>query len=361
MNKKNKHILVTAGGTGGHVYPALAVARYMIDKGVDVTWVGTKKGIESQIVPRENIELLFIKISGLRGKGIISWLAAPVKLTIAIFEAIYLLLKVKPDAVLGMGGFASGPCGFAAWLLNIPLYVHEQNTIPGITNRILSHLAKKVMEAFPGSFKSSDKVIATGNPVREDINDLPVNDSVNRHELRKNLLVIGGSLGAQALNENVPVAVAELDESARPNIWHQSGKNKLAETIRCYEELGINVKATEFIENMAEAYAWADLVICRAGALTISELANAGIPSILVPYPYAVDDHQTRNATYLVDHDAAILVPQSEIKFKLPEVLKSLLISGENKLSSMAKYARQLAKPDATKVVAEICLELNHG
>jgi len=357
-----KHILIAAGGTGGHVYPALAVADYLREQGVKVTWVGTKKGLEYRVVPAANVPLEIISISGLRGKGLLNLLFVPVKLVLAVIQVIKIFWRVKPDAVLGMGGFVSGPCGLAAFILRKPLYLHEQNAIPGLTNKVLSYLATTVMQAFPNSFKDNKNVIAVGNPIRKDISELA--EPETRIAVRKDnirLLIVGGSLGAQALNEGVPQALSEVTEELQPNVWHQTGKNKLDTTIKNYKKVNVEAKVTEFIENMAEAYAWADLVICRAGALTVSELANAGVAAILIPYPYAVDDHQTANAQYLTDVGAAILIQQEQLVPKLTESIIELLQTGRSKLIEMAKAARELSKPDATKIVAEICLGVSHG
>lgn len=357
-----KHILIAAGGTGGHVYPALAVADYLREQGVKITWVGTRAGLEHRVIPAAGIPLELISISGLRGKGLLNLLFVPMKLIIAVIQTIKIFLKVKPDAVLGMGGFVSGPCGLTAFILRKPLYLHEQNAIPGLTNKALSSLATKVMQAFPGSFKNNNGIVVTGNPIRKDISALakPKDRIFSRND-KIRLLVIGGSLGAQALNENVPEAISQIDKSLQPNVWHQTGKNKLDETVKSYKTLNIEAKVTEFIENMAEAYEWADLVICRAGALTVSELANAGVGAILVPYPYAVDDHQTANAQYLTKTGAAILIQQDQLAARLKESLTELLQAGRSKLIEMAEAARALSKPDATKDVANICLGVSHG
>ena len=357
-----KHVLIAAGGTGGHVYPALAVADYLREKNVKVTWVGTEKGLEHRVVPAANIPLEIISISGLRGKGLLNLFFVPLKLVLAIAQVIKIFLRIKPDAVLGMGGFVSGPCGLAAFVLSKPLYLHEQNAIPGLTNKVLSYLATTVMQAFPDSFKGNKNAIALGNPIRKDISNIPApEERMAEHKDKIHLLIIGGSLGAQALNENVPQALSEVARELQPDVWHQTGKNKLESTIDNYKKVNVDAKVTEFIENMAEAYAWADLVICRAGALTISELANAGVGAILVPYPYAVDDHQTANAAYLTNVDAAVLIQQEQLVPKLKETLTELLQAGRTKLITMAKAARALSKPNATQAVAEICLGVSHG
>jgi len=357
-----KHVLIAAGGTGGHIYPALAVADYLRQQNVKVTWVGTEKGLEHRIVPAADIPLELISISGLRGKGLLNLFFVPLKLVLAIMQAIKIFIKVKPDAVLGMGGFVSGPCGLAAYILRKPLYLHEQNAIPGLTNKVLSYLATTVMQAFPNSFKANKEVIALGNPIRQDISSIEEPDKRMAQRTDSiRLLIVGGSLGAQALNEMVPQALSELSDDLQPSVWHQSGKNKLEATVHSYKKLRVKAKVTEYIEDMAEAYAWADLVICRAGALTISELANAGVAAILVPYPYAVDDHQTANAGYLTKTGAAILIQQNKLTPQLKETLSQILQEGRSTLLKMATAARKLSKPNATQQVAEICLGVAHG
>lgn len=361
MVNQVKHILIAAGGTGGHIYPALAVADYLREKNIKITWVGTQKGLEHRVVPAAGIPLELISISGLRGKGLLNLIFVPVKLILAIVQVIKIFIKVKPDAVLGMGGFVSGPCGLAAFILHKPLYLHEQNAVPGLTNKVLRYLATTTMQAFPNSFKN-ESVIAMGNPIRKNISKIvsPEERMGKRNESIR-LLIIGGSLGAQALNENVPLALSELSHELQANVWHQTGKNKLNATVKTYKKLNIEAKVTEFIEDMAKAYEWADLVICRAGALTISELANAGVAAILVPYPHAVDDHQTANAAYLTSVDAAIMIPQEQLVPKLKESITELLEAGRTKLIEMANAARELSKPNATQDVAEVCLGVSHG
>lgn len=362
MISKVKHVLIAAGGTGGHIYPALAVADYLREQNVKVTWVGTVHGLEHRIVPAANISLELISISGLRGKGFLNLFFVPFKLVFAIVQAVKIYIKVKPDVVLGMGGFVSGPCGLAAFMLRKPLYLHEQNAIPGLTNKALSYLATTVMQAFPDSFKTKKGIVALGNPIRKDISSIEEPDKrMAQRTDNIRLLIIGGSLGAQALNEKVPMALSELSDDLQPSVWHQSGKNKLEATVQRYKELKVKSKVTEYIDDMAEAYAWADLVICRAGALTISELANAGVAAILVPYPYAVDDHQTANAGYLTKTGAAILIQQNKLNPQLKETLSQILQEGRSTLLKMARAARKLSKPNATQQVAEICLGVAHG
>jgi UDP-N-acetylglucosamine--N-acetylmuramyl-(pentapeptide) pyrophosphoryl-undecaprenol N-acetylglucosamine transferase len=352
-----------AGGTGGHVFPALAVARELRSQGVDVRWLGTRKGIESRIVPDAGLPISYISVNGLRGKGFKGWLLAPINLSVALVQAMRICSSIKPGVVLGMGGFASGPGGVASWLLRYPLVIQEQNAVAGMTNRLLSRLARRVLEAFPGSFSASVKTEQTGNPVRDDIQSLDAPD-VRYHERENNpirLLVVGGSLGALVLNQVLPKALAKMPESSRPQIWHQTGKGKKENTATDYTALGVDARVDEFIDDMAEAYNWADVVVCRAGALTISELTTVGLASILVPYPHAVDDHQTRNALYLSEAGAARLMLQTELNAEhLSQVLSELVSEGRNTMLSIAKQAYAMSKPDATKRVAQICLEVMH-
>ena len=357
------NILIMAGGTGGHVFPALAVAHYLRNEGVAVTWLGTRRGLEARVVPEAGFPIEYISITGLRGRGFLGWLLAPFRLTAALWQAIRVCLRCQPGVVLGLGGFVTGPGGVAAWLLRRPLVIHEQNAIAGLTNRLLSRLARRVLEAFPESFPASIKTEQTGNPIREDICDLPMPaQRFADHQAELRVLVIGGSLGAQVLNEILPQAISLLPQEYRPAIWHQAGQNKDAATREAYSKVNIEARIEPFIADMAEAYGWADLVICRAGALTISELAAAGVGAILVPYPYAVDDHQTRNALYLSEAGAARLIAQSQLTpDALTSVLRELVGEGREGLLKMANAARQLAKPAATRQVAETCLEVMHG
>ena len=351
---QSQTVLLMAGGTGGHVFPALAVADELRQRGIQVAWLGTKKGIEADVVPKAGIDISFIDVAGLRGKGALGWLLAPFKLLYALWQAIGVLNKLRPSVVLGMGGFVTGPGGVAAWLLRRPLVIHEQNAIAGMTNKLLVPFASRVLEAFPGTIKAP-KTIHTGNPVRTVIGaQLKQSTAVENQTIH--LLVVGGSLGAKALNEVVPQALAQLSKEQRPQVWHQTGKKNIDETLKLYKTLNIEAKVEPFIERMGDAYAWADLVLCRAGALTIAELAIAGAPSILVPYPYAVDDHQTSNAKYLVDNGAAVLVQQRDLTAsRLLELLAQLDLP---KLKQMAVAAKKLALPEATQKVADLCLEV---
>ena len=364
MVSNKPHVLIMAGGTGGHIFPALAVANLLREEGLDVTWMGTERGLESRLVPEAGFPIEYIKVSGLRGKGVLGWVFAPVKLSMAVIQAIKVFKKVKPDSVLGMGGFASGPGGMAAWLTRKPLVLHEQNAAVGLTNKILSHVATRVLEAFPGAFAESEMAEHTGNPIRKTITDiaLPAERFASRQGSSIRILVIGGSLGAQALNETVPQAIALLQENIKIEVRHQSGANKLDMTRAAYESSDVEANVTEFIDDMAEAYSWADLVICRAGALTVSEVAATGVAAVFVPYPYAVDDHQTLNAQYLVDAGAAEIVQQKNMSVDvLTRVLEMMLEKGRSQLLSMAEAARACAKPEATALDAKACKEVMNG
>ncbi|MBI1422757.1 MAG: undecaprenyldiphospho-muramoylpentapeptide beta-N-acetylglucosaminyltransferase [Gammaproteobacteria bacterium] len=356
-------VLVMAGGTGGHVFPALAVAQQMRAQGISVHWLGTHAGLEARVIPQAGFAIDYIRIKGLRGKSILGWLLAPLRILIAVTQALQVCLRLKPNVILGMGGFVTGPGGIAAWLLRRPLVIHEQNAIPGMTNRWLAKLAKRVLEAFPHSFAMQDKVHHTGNPVRAGI--LNIAKPAQRYGEREGalrVLIVGGSLGAQALNECVPQALARLDTGLRPQVWHQTGRGKLTGTQQLYFEQRIDAKLVEFIDDMDAAYAWADLLICRAGAMTVSEISNVGIASILVPYPHAVDDHQTANARFLSQAGAAILIQQVELTAqRLADELTTLLQGGRAHLLAMANKAVALACPHATDDVIRHCLEVAHG
>jgi UDP-N-acetylglucosamine--N-acetylmuramyl-(pentapeptide) pyrophosphoryl-undecaprenol N-acetylglucosamine transferase len=347
--------MILAGGTGGHVYPALAVAQDLIARGHDVVWMGTRTGLEARVVPAAGIPMEWMDVSGLRGKGLQKKLSAPFMLLKALRQARAILKKVRPDVVLGMGGFASGPGGLMARWMNIPLVLHEQNRVPGTTNRLLAPRATVVLEAFPGSFAERIGAQATGNPLRREIAGLAQRrEPGSRHEPLR-LLIVGGSLGARALNETVPEALALAGLPF--DIRHQTGQALRVETAERYRALGIDARVDAFLEDMAAAYAWADLAVCRAGAMTVSELSAAGLPAILIPYPHAIDDHQTRNAHVLADAGAAILLPQKELTpERLAAELQGLTHPPE-RLPAMSIQAAALAKPDATHRVADICLK----
>lgn len=355
-------VLVMAGGTGGHVFPGLAAADELRARGYDVAWLGTSQGIESRLVPEHGIAFHVLDIAGVRGQGVQRLVTAPFKLAKAVFEAWRFIRCWQPDFVLGMGGFVAGPGGLAAWLAGKPLFIHEQNAIPGYTNKQLSRFAKYVFQAFPGAFTGA-KVSTVGNPVRRSICELPAPEA--RYAERDSVvrvLVLGGSQGAVALNEKLPASLKALAEDVELDIRHQAGGKNMTPAQQSYSHAGLNAEVIPFIDDMAAAYGWADLVICRSGALTVSELAAAGVASVLVPYPFAVDDHQTRNAAYLVDAGAALLLPQQDMA---PEkVRKSLtpLLKDRQQLLSMAKAARQLARTDATEQLVNQCLkEIQRG
>ena len=351
-----------AGGTGGHVFPALAVAYSLMAHHDKVVWLGSKGGMEEGIVTKENIPFFGIAVKGLRGKGYLNQVVAPFKIISAVFQALSILKKVKPDAVLGMGGFASGPGGVAARILGIPLVIHEQNSVAGMTNKILARFATTIMTAFPNAFPEKVVCNVVGNPLRVDITRLYFDRDINKNKQSSmHLLILGGSLGAQSLNELVPKALSLLDAEVRPSVWHQTGKNKAEAVSQLYREFKIEVKVSEFIENMAEAYKWADFVICRSGALTISELCAAGLGAILIPYPYAVDDHQTKNAEYIVKGGAGWLLAQNDLTPKiLSEVLQPLLVKRE-RVNILSEAAYKLAQIDATERVANECRRVSYA
>jgi UDP-N-acetylglucosamine--N-acetylmuramyl-(pentapeptide) pyrophosphoryl-undecaprenol N-acetylglucosamine transferase len=353
------HVMVMAGGTGGHLFPALAVADWLQQHGCRITWLGSRTGMENRLIPKYGYPLETLEVKGLRGSGLKRHLSAPVTISRALWQAYRILHRNRPDLVLGMGGFATGPGGLTARLMRIPLVIQEQNAIPGLTNRLLARLATKVFEAFPGSFGAEALAETVGNPVRQDILCIEAPKvRFAQREGRIRLLVLGGSLGARALNLCLPEALSLMPEAIRPEVRHQSGEKLLSETLARYREMGIEAQVTAFENDMAEAYAWADLVICRAGALTVSELAVAGLGAVLIPYPYAVDDHQTRNAQFLVDADAAHLIPQPSLDGPNLSRLLGSLCTDRGRLLAMAVAARKLAKPDAASQVGGYCLEV---
>jgi UDP-N-acetylglucosamine--N-acetylmuramyl-(pentapeptide) pyrophosphoryl-undecaprenol N-acetylglucosamine transferase len=346
-----------AGGTGGHVYPALAVANALRDKSRDVVWLGTHRGIEARIVPAAGIPIEWVAVSGLRGKGVATLLLAPFKLVFALFQSLLVMLRHRPAAVLGMGGFVSGPGGVAAWLTRRPLIIHEQNAVAGMTNRLLARLARVVLQAFPGSFIPSRNAETVGNPVRVDIAaiDEPARRLAGRSGPMR-LLVLGGSQGALALNEAVPAALALLPQDMQPIVRHQAGERTLQQARAAYDKHGIDADLRAFIEDMAETYAWADLVICRAGALTVAELSAAGLPAIFVPFPAAVDDHQTANAQPLVAAGAAAILQQAEMTDESLAALMGSWLGSRESLLDRACKSRAMAMPDALGRITNHCL-----
>ena len=354
-----KDVMIMAGGTGGHVYPALAVAETLRARDHDLFWLGAVGGFEEKVVSKHGFPMELISIGGLRGKGLLRWLAAPLTLTLAAVQVAGVLFRRRPGLVLGMGGFVSGPGGVIARLMGIPLVIHEQNAIPGMTNQLLARIANRVLEAFPGSFHPAQQALVTGNPVRVEIVAIAAPEArMRRRQGAWHLLILGGSQGAKAINETVPAALAKMQPSERPKVLHQAGVTKLEATRAAYADAGVEADIRTFINDMGEALTWADLVICRAGAMTVAELATAGVASILIPYPYAVDDHQTRNGAFLADHGAALLIQESEFSpQRLVSELKRLGADFD-RLLAMAQAARKLGLPQATNAVANICQEV---
>lgn len=350
----SKTIVIMAGGTGGHIMPGLAVAERLRAAGWNVAWMGNPDGMEAQLVPARHFEMAWVRFSALRGKGWLRKLFLPFNLLRGFWQAWRALGRIRPDVVLGMGGFVSFPGGMMAVLRGIPLVLHEQNAVPGLANKVLAIVADRVLTGFPAVFGKGQWV---GNPVRPEIAVLPAPTFryAQHGSGRLHLLVLGGSLGAQALNETLPRALALIPEEERPQVVHQSGEKHLEALRNAYAAAGVKAHTVAFIEDMAGAYEWADLVICRAGASTIAELACAGVASILVPYPHAVDDHQSANARFLAQAGAAILLPQSELT---PERLALIRDLKRPQLIEMAEKARALAMPEATQRVAEICAEV---
>jgi UDP-N-acetylglucosamine--N-acetylmuramyl-(pentapeptide) pyrophosphoryl-undecaprenol N-acetylglucosamine transferase len=352
-------ILIMAGGTGGHVFPALALARILRAQSREVIWLGTARGLESRVIPAEGIPLERLSVGGLRGKGALTWLLAPFRLGLALVQALRVMWRHRPVVVVGLGGFVTGPGGVAAWLTRRPLLIHEQNAIAGFTNRVLAHLARVVLEAFPGSFGSDVHARVIGNPVRADISAVPppaARFSGRTGPVR--ILVIGGSQGAARLNAVVPFALKRLSAWLPFDVRHQAGERWIDAGRASYAQAGVRADVRPFIEDMSEAYGWADLVICRAGALTVSELAAVGVAAILVPFPKAVDDHQAYNAQYLVREGAAVVIPDRELTAERLATELQRLCAGRGKLLAMAERARLLAKPRAADELAASCLEL---
>lgn len=350
----NRTILIMAGGTGGHIYPGLAVADALRAQDWNVVWLGAPHSMEAELVPKHGYPVAWVNFSGVRGKGLLRLLTLPFTLLRALGQSAAAILRHRPDVVLGMGGYITIPGGLMAAFLRRPLVIHEQNSIAGMSNKVLAKLASRVLSGFPDVLKNTEW---SGNPVRVDIT--AVAEPKTRFAQRSgklNVLVVGGSLGAQALNEALPKALALLDEAVRPHVIHQTGKRHFEVVQQLYAQAGVQADVRAFLDDMANQYAQADVVICRAGALTIAELAAAGVASVLVPFPFAVDDHQTHNARFLSEQGAAILLPQKELSAeKLAQLLREL---DREKLLAMAQAARSLAKPDATRHVAQVCTTL---
>ncbi|AGA34245.1 UDP-N-acetylglucosamine--N-acetylmuramyl- (pentapeptide) pyrophosphoryl-undecaprenol N-acetylglucosamine transferase [Thioalkalivibrio nitratireducens DSM 14787] len=357
MNASAPQVLVMAGGTGGHVFPGLALATALRERGWRVSWLGTARGIEANLVPQAGFELHTLPIAGLRGKGLAGRLLAPWRLGISLWAALVLMLRLRPQVVVGFGGFASGPGGLMAAALGRPLLVHEQNAVAGMTNRWLARVADGVFAGFPDTFPEKVAAHTVGNPVRRAIVELasPQQRWAGRSGPLR-VLVLGGSLGARTLNRVVPAALALLPQAARPQVRHQAGERTLDEALAGYHGAAVEAEVTAFIEDMAQAYGWADLVICRAGALTVAEVAAAGVPAVFVPYPHAVDDHQTANAAYLVAAGAAWCLADADLT---PELLADRLRGlGREELLERAVKARGSARTDATERLVDACREM---
>jgi UDP-N-acetylglucosamine--N-acetylmuramyl-(pentapeptide) pyrophosphoryl-undecaprenol N-acetylglucosamine transferase len=344
--------MIMAGGTGGHVFPALAVAQALRAQGHEIVWMGTPDSFESRVIPPQGIPMEFVRVSGLRGKGIVKLLKAPLLLLLALLDARAVLRRQKPDVVLGMGGFAAGPGGLMAWLLRRPLLIHEQNAAAGLTNRLLSHIATRVLEAFPATFPNA---LTVGNPVRNGFAELPAPEQRIGHAGGARMLVIGGSQGARALNELIPEALALMLEAQRPQVRHQAGRT-LEVAQGAYARAAVQASVEPFIDDMPAAYAWADLVVCRSGASTVAELAAAGCAALLVPFPAAVDDHQTRNGEFLVAAGAAVIAQERDLDAAKLAALLSGLLGDRPRLIRMAQAARARAVPDAVEKIVAQCL-----
>lgn len=357
MSAAARTLMIMAGGTGGHIFPALSVADYVRAQGWSVVWLGSRAGMESRIVPARGYPMAWVRFAGVRRRGLVPMALLPLNLLIAFWQSARAIFVHRPDVVLGMGGYVSFPGGMMASLLARPLALHEQNSVAGLANRVLRHVADAVLAGFPGAFGERAKVEWTGNPVREDIAAIAAPEA--RYAGRSGplrLFVLGGSQGAAILNEVLPQALALLPEEARPHVTHQSGTAHLESVQNRYTRAGVRAEIVPFVDDMAARYAEADCMICRAGASTVAELAAAGVPAVLVPFPYAVDDHQTHNARFLAERGGAMLIPQPELT---PERLSALIAKLDRaQLLEMAKAARAAARPDATRAVAEACMRL---
>ena len=354
MAIKTPLVVIMAGGTGGHVFSGIAVGRRLKESRIDVLWLGTLNGLECKIVPQEQIDFIGVHVKALRGKGILNWITAPWVLSIAFWKILLQFMKRRPSLVLGMGGFVTGPGGVVAYILGIPLIIHEQNAIAGLTNKCLALLSRRILCGFPHTFQSKNAVWV-GNPVRFEMIAEPLSDEECKRD-RLHLLVVGGSLGASFLNEVVPQAIALIDEAQGPEVKHQTGRGHLKETVARIEAFKAHYRVFEFEEKMHELYRWADLILCRAGAMTLTEISAAGRTAILVPYPHAVDDHQSVNARYLVEKNAAILIPQNQLTApKLADLLLSF-IRDRRSLREMSKAIKETAVLDADRKIADICI-----
>jgi len=353
----SRTIMIMAGGTGGHIFPALAVADHLRAQGWSVVWLGVRGGMEERIIPPRGYTMAWVRFSGVRRRGLIAIALLPFNLLVAFWQGARAIFAHRPDIVLGMGGYVSFPGAMMASFFNRPLLIHEQNSVAGLANRVLAKLADRVMTTFPGAFGEATAVIWTGNPVREEI--VAMAPPENRYAARAGqlrVLVMGGSQGAQVLNTVVPDALALIATESRPRVLHQAGAAHQDAVLARYQERGVAAEVVRFIDDVAARYAETDLIICRAGATTIAEIAAAGIASVLVPYPHAVDDHQTINARFLAERRAALLIPQGELTAqRLADAISGLT---RERLLAMAQAARAAGKPEATRAVAQVCVEL---
>jgi UDP-N-acetylglucosamine--N-acetylmuramyl-(pentapeptide) pyrophosphoryl-undecaprenol N-acetylglucosamine transferase len=366
VSAENTTILIMAAGTGGHVFPALSIAQKLQENNVRTEWMGTHQGMENRLLEGTGIQIHAVSAKGLKGKGIARLIAAPFMLAQALIQSIRILSKVQPDCVLGMGGFVSGPGGLAAKLTGRKLVIHEQNAVPGFTNKLLAKISIQVFESFPNTFSKSAKIIHTGNPLRKEIANLVTRPRSSRDSSQPlRILVLGGSQGALAINEVIPAVLAGLPEEMRPSVRHQTGEGTFDSTRAAYadKDLGSvdDITLVAFISDMAEAYSWADLVICRSGASTVSELAAVGLPSILVPYPHHSDQQQTHNANWLVQAGAALLLEQKDLTTSALKTLVLDLHENRRKLQQMSDISRSIAIRDADEIIARRCLELAHA
>ena len=353
----SRTILIMAGGTGGHIFPALAVAEYLRAQDWKVVWMGNRSGMEAGLIPPRGYAMAWVRFSGVRGRNVLQAALLPLQLLIAFWQSARAIFFHRPHVVLGMGGYVSFPGAMMAALFNRPLAIHEQNSVAGLANRVLARLADRVLTTFPEAFGEATAVLITGNPVRSEIASMaPPENRYRARGGRLRLLVMGGSQGARVLNTTVPDALALVPDDTRPRVLHQTGAAHLEFVRRRYEERGVAAEVADFIEDIASRYAEADLIICRAGATTVAEIAAAGIASLLVPYPHAVDDHQLVNARFLADRGAALLIRQNEFT---PQRLADVLAgTTRDKLLAMAQRARTVGKPEATLAVAKVCMEL---
>lgn len=351
-------ICIMAGGTGGHIFPGLAVAEELIKRGEVVHWIGSKHGLEGRLVPEQGIPLHYLAVRGLRGKHGLQRITGPIRLGISVIQALLLMMRLKPSVCVGFGGYPAGPGGIAARFMKVPVVVHEQNAVAGMTNRYLAKFAKRVLTAFPDVIEGAECV---GNPIRPDI------DLVGRHRIAEGhqlsgttrVLVIGGSQGARAFNEQLPEKLKEVASHYGIEVTHQTGVSGRDQVEDRYQALDLDATVVAFVSRMAEAYREADIVVCRAGALTVSELASAAMPSVLIPFPAAVDDHQTKNGQQLQNVGAAVIVQEKDLDIFVAK-LSDILRAPEN-LTQMARAARSVARPEATITVADRVLEVAHG